>query len=115
MLYVQYGGSVKPESVAEYMSCPDVDGALSRLGALFSARIILSVIRRCEIMSKAPVALIILDGFAIQATKYLGMPLKQPRNQQTLTGTGKSTTTNSNSGEDVGLPDGQMGNSEVGH
>ena len=25
---VQYGGSVKPENVAEYMSCPDVDGAL---------------------------------------------------------------------------------------
>ena len=25
---VQYGGSVKPEIVAEYMSCPDVDGAL---------------------------------------------------------------------------------------
>ncbi|TCD46704.1 triose-phosphate isomerase [Streptococcus sp. X16XC17] len=25
---VQYGGSVKPENVAEYMACPDVDGAL---------------------------------------------------------------------------------------
>ncbi|HEP6119644.1 TPA: triose-phosphate isomerase [Streptococcus pyogenes] len=25
---VQYGGSVKPESVKDYMACPDVDGAL---------------------------------------------------------------------------------------
>lgn len=25
---VQYGGSVKPENIKEYMSCPDVDGAL---------------------------------------------------------------------------------------
>ena len=25
---VQYGGSVKPENVASYMACPDVDGAL---------------------------------------------------------------------------------------
>ncbi|HHJ7887556.1 TPA: triose-phosphate isomerase, partial [Streptococcus pyogenes] len=25
---VQYGGSVKPENVKDYMACPDVDGAL---------------------------------------------------------------------------------------
>ena len=25
---VQYGGSVKPEKVASYMACPDVDGPL---------------------------------------------------------------------------------------
>jgi triosephosphate isomerase len=25
---IQYGGSVKPENVAEYMSQPDIDGAL---------------------------------------------------------------------------------------
>lgn len=25
---IQYGGSVKPENIQEYMSCPDVDGAL---------------------------------------------------------------------------------------
>ena len=25
---IQYGGSVKPENVKEYLSCPDVDGAL---------------------------------------------------------------------------------------
>lgn len=27
-LRVQYGGSVKPENIVEYMACPDVDGAL---------------------------------------------------------------------------------------
>ena len=27
-LRVQYGGSVKPENIKEYMACPDVDGAL---------------------------------------------------------------------------------------
>ncbi len=25
---VQYGGSVKPENIADYMACPDIDGAL---------------------------------------------------------------------------------------
>ncbi len=25
---IQYGGSVKPENIAEYMACPDIDGAL---------------------------------------------------------------------------------------
>ena len=25
---IQYGGSVKPNNIAEYMACPDIDGAL---------------------------------------------------------------------------------------
>ena len=25
---IQYGGSVKPENIVEYMACPDIDGAL---------------------------------------------------------------------------------------
>lgn len=66
-------------------------------------------------MSKAPVALIILDGFAIRdevfgnAVKAANKPNfdryweMYPHNQLKA------------SGEDVGLPDGQMGNSEVGH
>ena len=66
-------------------------------------------------MSKAPVALIILDGFAIRdevkgnAVKAAKKPNfdryweQFPHNQLKA------------SGEDVGLPDGQMGNSEVGH
>lgn len=66
-------------------------------------------------MSKSPVALIILDGFAIRdevkgnAVKAAHKPNfdryweTYPHNQLSA------------SGEDVGLPDGQMGNSEVGH
>lgn len=66
-------------------------------------------------MSKAPVALIILDGFANReeefgnAVKAAHKPnfdryfAKYPHNELAA------------SGEDVGLPDGQMGNSEVGH
>ncbi|WP_282138548.1 2,3-bisphosphoglycerate-independent phosphoglycerate mutase [Rossellomorea aquimaris] len=66
-------------------------------------------------MSKSPVALIILDGFACRNTKE-GNAVAQankpnfdrlwnqyPHNQLTA------------SGEAVGLPEGQMGNSEVGH
>ncbi|MDG5471684.1 2,3-bisphosphoglycerate-independent phosphoglycerate mutase [Jeotgalibacillus sp. ET6] len=66
-------------------------------------------------MSKAPVALIILDGFALRDEKE-GNAVAQankpnfdrywaeyPHNMLTA------------SGEAVGLPDGQMGNSEVGH
>ncbi|HFI0464421.1 TPA: 2,3-bisphosphoglycerate-independent phosphoglycerate mutase [Streptococcus suis] len=66
-------------------------------------------------MTKSPVALIILDGFALRdevkgnAVKAAHKPnfdkywAKYPHNQLKA------------SGEDVGLPDGQMGNSEVGH
>lgn len=66
-------------------------------------------------MTKSPVALIILDGFAIRdevfgnAVKAANKPNfdrywnQFPHNQLKA------------SGEDVGLPDGQMGNSEVGH
>ncbi|MBS4750442.1 2,3-bisphosphoglycerate-independent phosphoglycerate mutase [Carnobacteriaceae bacterium zg-ZUI78] len=66
-------------------------------------------------MTKSPVALIILDGFANREEEF-GNAVKAahkpnfdryyaqfPHNQLAA------------SGEDVGLPDGQMGNSEVGH
>ena len=64
---------------------------------------------------KHPVALIIMDGFGIAEaspsnavycanTPYIDSLMKECPN-----------TTLSASGEDVGLPDGQMGNSEVGH
>lgn len=66
-------------------------------------------------MNKKPVALIILDGFALRAEK-MGNAVAAANKpnydrfwneypHQTLTA----------SGEAVGLPDGQMGNSEVGH
>jgi 2,3-bisphosphoglycerate-independent phosphoglycerate mutase len=66
-------------------------------------------------MSKKPVALIIMDGFGITKevkgnaiksakTPYLDKYMSECAN-----------TTIGASGMDVGLPDGQMGNSEVGH
>ena len=66
-------------------------------------------------MSKAPVALLIMDGFginpsdygnAIQAAKTPNLDRYFANCPNTIIGA---------SGLDVGLPDGQMGNSEVGH
>ena len=65
-------------------------------------------------MTKKPVALIIMDGFGYNASDY-GNAItaantpnldKYMQGPHTLIGA---------SGLDVGLPDGQMGNSEVGH
>ena len=66
-------------------------------------------------MSKKPVALIIMDGFgynhssygnAIRAAKTPNLDRLLAKYPHTLIGA---------SGMNVGLPDGQMGNSEVGH
>ncbi len=66
-------------------------------------------------MSKKPLALIIMDGFgynesdygnAIAAAKTPNLTALMEKYPNTLIGA---------SGMDVGLPDGQMGNSEVGH
>ena len=37
---VQYGGSVKPENIVEYMACPDIDGALIGRASLKEASFI---------------------------------------------------------------------------
>ncbi|MCL1953145.1 MAG: 2,3-bisphosphoglycerate-independent phosphoglycerate mutase, partial [Firmicutes bacterium] len=66
-------------------------------------------------MSKPTVALIILDGVGISnkseynAVAIQGMPKLDKLKKQ------YSHTTIKTSGWDVGLPKGQMGNSEVGH
>jgi len=66
-------------------------------------------------MSKAPVAVIILDGFGLRedstmnAVAQANMP-----NYEKYWNTYPHTTLVAH-GEDVGLPEGQMGNSEVGH
>ncbi|QUW23325.1 2,3-bisphosphoglycerate-independent phosphoglycerate mutase [Sporosarcina sp. Marseille-Q4063] len=66
-------------------------------------------------MSKSPVALIILDGFGLREESY-GNAVSQARkpNFDKLWNEHPHTTLTA-SGEAVGLPDGQMGNSEVGH
>ena len=66
-------------------------------------------------MNKTPTTLIIMDGFGLMAASG--------SNAVTLANTPVldrlfaeyANTTLSASGLDVGLPDGQMGNSEVGH
>ncbi|MED4942182.1 2,3-bisphosphoglycerate-independent phosphoglycerate mutase [Heyndrickxia coagulans] len=66
-------------------------------------------------MSKAPVALIILDGFGCRKETY-GNAVAQAK-KPNFDRYWKEFPHNqlSASGESVGLPDGQMGNSEVGH
>lgn len=66
-------------------------------------------------MSKAPVALIILDGFALrEERKGNAVALANKPNFDRYWNTYPHTKLKA-SGEAVGLPEGQMGNSEVGH
>lgn len=66
-------------------------------------------------MSKGPVALIILDGFGLR-DEYKGNAVQQAKkpNYDQLWNDYPHTTLIA-SGKAVGLPEGQMGNSEVGH
>ena len=66
-------------------------------------------------MSKAPVALLIMDGFGINPSDY-GNAIKAARtpNLDRYFAEYPNNIIGA-SGLDVGLPDGQMGNSEVGH
>lgn len=66
-------------------------------------------------MSKSPVALIILDGFGLR-DEQKGNAVAQAKkpNYERFWNTYPHTTLTA-SGEAVGLPEGQMGNSEVGH
>lgn len=65
-------------------------------------------------MSKKPVALIIMDGFGYNASDYGNAitAARKPNLDKYMQG---PNTLIGASGLDVGLPDGQMGNSEVGH
>lgn len=66
-------------------------------------------------MSKKPIALIILDGFGINNSSYGNAiaAAKTPNIDKIFASNPKTQL--GASGMDVGLPDGQMGNSEVGH
>ena len=66
-------------------------------------------------MSKAPVAVIILDGFGLrEASKMNAIAQAEMPNFDRYWHKYPHTTLVAH-GEDVGLPEGQMGNSEVGH
>lgn len=66
-------------------------------------------------MSKKPVALIILDGFALREETFGNAvaQAKKPNFDRYWNEYPHATLTAC--GEAVGLPEGQMGNSEVGH
>ena len=68
-------------------------------------------------MSKKPVALIILDGFGVNENHEKGVNAIFEANTPNLDRYFKiyNNSLIAASGMDVGLPDGQMGNSEVGH
>src|SRR5712691_1888889 len=62
-----------------------------------------------------PLALIILDGWGLRAERdFNAVELAEPANFKQLLTRYRHATLQA-SGEAVGLPDGQMGNSEVGH
>ena len=66
-------------------------------------------------MSKKPLALIILDGYGYSPESYgNAIAAAATPNLDKLFESCPHTTIGA-SGMDVGLPDGQMGNSEVGH
>lgn len=63
---------------------------------------------------KRPVVLMILDGFGIAKTEGNAIAAAKKPNLDKLFSENPITKIGA-SGMDVGLPDGQMGNSEVGH
>ncbi|MCW1927573.1 2,3-bisphosphoglycerate-independent phosphoglycerate mutase [Bhargavaea beijingensis] len=66
-------------------------------------------------MNKRPVALIILDGFGLRSETAGNAVAQADKPNFDRFHAGFPTTTLTASGEAVGLPEGQMGNSEVGH
>ena len=66
-------------------------------------------------MSKAPVAVIILDGFGLREENAMNAVAQAKMPNYEKYWRAFPHTTLVAHGEDVGLPEGQMGNSEVGH
>ncbi len=66
-------------------------------------------------MSKKPLMLMILDGYGVNPDKYGNAILNAKKPGIDRIFSEYPNTTLGASGLDVGLPDGQMGNSEVGH
>ena len=114
---ILYGGSVKPENARELFACADVDGALVGGASLVGGEPARDRARGTSTIDERarPSPLVILDGLGLapagpgNAVSLAHMPVFDE-----LWATMPHTTLAA-SGRDVGLPDGQMGNSEVGH
>ena len=116
---ILYGGSVKPDNAAELFSRADIDGGLVG-GASLDPGDFLAI---CEARPVSPMerrrSAVRLPGHP----RRLGPGRPGPGNAVSLASTPVFDelweryphTTLSAGGRDVGLPDGQMGNSEVGH
>ena len=116
---VLYGGSVKAANAAELLGQPDVDGALvggASLDPHEFARIVAAAPPRDDPADPLPaVVVVVLDGW--------GLAPPGPGNAISLAATPVFDglweryphTELQASGRAVGLPEGQMGNSEVGH
>lgn len=110
----QYGGSVKPDNIASFMAQPNIDGALVG-GASLDAGSFAQLVNYQHEDAPKPVVLMVLDGWGLgkddlgNAIRWTNTPhydalmAKYPNGRLRC------------SGEDVGLPEGQQGNSEVGH
>lgn len=121
---IQYGGSVKPDNITSYMEQPEIDGAL--VGGASMQADSFSQLLNCRAEKQQdsnieqevfprPVALVILDGFGLReqetanAIKLANTPVFDKLSAEC------PCASLGASGRFVGLPDGQMGNSEVGH
>ena len=113
---ILYGGSVKPANAAELLAQPDVDGALVG-GASLDAEDFAAIVeaRRVTALPVPSLALVILDGWGLAQPGPATRSPSPRRRSSTASGTRFPHTELSAQGRDVGLPDGQMGNSEVGH
>ena len=111
---VLYGGSCKPSNAAELLALPDVDGALVG-GASLDPADFAAIVEAATRVTVPSVCLVVLDGW--------GLAPDGPGNAVALADTPvfdrlwaeHPHTTLTACGEAVGLPAGQMGNSEVGH
>ena len=122
---VLYGGSVNADNAAELLALPDVDGALVGGASLEPESFAAIAARRRAPMTLPPgpvalpvasLCLVILDGWGIAPRRARATPSRS-RARRSSTSSGRATRTRSSiaCGRAVGLPEGQMGNSEVGH
>ena len=110
---IQYGGSMKPENAAELLAQPDIDGGLIG-GASLDAEPFLAIVAAARHDARRSRWSCSTAGGSPRPGR--ATPSSSPR-RPCSTGSGPRWphTTLEASGRAVGLPDGQQGNSEVGH
>ena len=119
---VLYGGSINEKNAEELFSMPDIDGGLVGGASLDPVSFARIVDKACQDIGKTglskfkiPAALVIMDGYGL-APPFPDNAIAAARKPvlDRLLATCPKTTLSA-SGPDVGLPAGQIGNSEVGH